>query len=419
MSGWRMPQVNPLLSSSGLPWLGFDSFAVLRPSMGRRVEGIAPSRQRLRVLLAALLVMLTCGGHNRACGDDATPVAKAISTAAQQEIDSGLFPGAVVLVGRPGRVLWEAAFGYARVVPDKVPMRKDCIFDLASVTKVVATGTALGICVDDGRLRFDMPIRQALPELSGPSIDPVTITHLATHTSGLENAKYYQRAQGEAMLDLMLGISPRWQPGTRYCYSCLNMILLGRMVERASGQRLDTFCHARIFGPLGMRDTAFGPLPSSSRVVPSGAAKLGQIEDQQAQVAGRPVGNAGLFSTASDLARFCDMMLGEGRLGDIRILSSQTHLWMTRNHLAPPLPARGLAWDMDVEASHRPKRLSPKAYGHSGHTGQSIWIDPEKQVYVIVLTNRNHPKMVSGDRKTQQYQARARIGDAALAALGY
>lgn len=342
-----------------------------------------------------------------------------IRRAVQQEIDAGLFPGAVLLVGRPGQVLYHDAFGHARIVPEKAAMGKDFLFDLASVTKVVATATAFGVCVDDGALRFGMFIDQALPTLTGGGTNQITVDQLATHTSGFDNTKYHSQVHGEAMLDRMLHASPQWKPGSRYYYSCLNMILLGRMVERASGQPLATFCQARIFGPLGMRDTAFGPLPLSPRVVPSGAPEIGQIEDEQARFAARPVGNAGLFSTASDLARFCEMMLGEGRLGDIRILSPETHRHMTCNQLAPPLRPHGFGWDMDPQAIHRPKRLSEKAYGHSGHTGQSIWIDPEKQVYVIVLTNRNHPKMVGGQRKTQQYEARARIGDAALECLGF
>lgn len=342
-----------------------------------------------------------------------------ITRAVQQEIDAGLFPGAVVVVGRPGQVIYEGAFGHAQIEPDRVEMQTDHLFDLASVTKVVATGTAFGICVDEGWLRFDMPIAEALPALSGSGIDRITTLQLATHTSGFNNVKYHGRAKGEAMLELMLGATPAWEPGTRYYYSCLNMILLGRMVERASGQPLDEFCQARIFRPLGMRDTAFGPLAASSRVVPTSAPEIGQIEDEQARFAGRPVGNAGLFSTAGDLARFCEMMLGEGKRGDVRILSAESHGWLTRNHLASPLPGRGFCWEMDLKSLHRPQRLSEKAYGHSGHTGQSIWIDPEKQVYVIVLTNRNHPRRVDGDRKTQQYQARGRIGDAALESLGY
>ena len=351
----------------------------------------------------------------------ATPPAPAeqIAHAVHQEIDAGLFPGAVVLGGRPGEVLYHEAFGHAQVVPDEVKMPRDSIFGLASVTKVVATGTAFGICVDDGLLDFEVPIRDALPELQGEGIDAVTVRHLATHTSGFPNTKYHDRARGEEMLELMLGASPEWAAGSRYEYCCLNMILLGRMVERASGKRLDVFCRARIFEPLGMHDTAFGPIPPSPRVVPSGAPKLGQIEDGQARAAGRAVGNAGLFSTAPDLARFSRMMLGEGKLGDTVVLSQPTHRKMTCNLLAPPLPARGFCWDMDLRTSHRPERLSPSAYGHSGHTGQSIWIDPEKQVYVIVLTNRNHPKMVGGARKLEQYRARGRIGDAALEAIGY
>jgi CubicO group peptidase (beta-lactamase class C family) len=347
------------------------------------------------------------------------PEAVPIPRAVQRELDAGLFPGAVVLVGRPGQILSTGAFGLAQVVPEAVKMREDHVFDLASVTKVVATTTAFGICVDDSRLRFGMSIREALPELCGSRIDEITVDQLATHTSGFDNTKFHQGASGEAMLERMLAVSPRWPPGSRFCYSCLNLILLGRMVERASGQRLDAFCQSRIFDPLGMRDTAFGPLHPSSRVVPTGAPERGQIEDEQARLAGRPVGNAGLFSTAGDLARFCEMMAGEGRRGDVRILSPETHRRMTRNQLAPPLPAHGFGWDMDRRALHRPTRLSETAYGHSGHTGQSIWIDPAKQVYVIVLTNRNHPKMVGGERKNEQYRARARIGDAALRFLGY
>ncbi len=342
-----------------------------------------------------------------------------IEQAVQTELDAGLFPGTVVLVGRPRKVLYHEAFGHARLVPDKLEMRKDSIFGLASITKVVATGTAFGVCVDESLLDFDMPIGKALPELSSKGIERIAVEHLATHTSGLSNVKYHVRARGEEMLKLMLTTSPQCEAGTRYSYSCLNMILMGRMVERATGQRLDSFCRERIFEPLGMRDTAFGPLEPSPQVVPSGAPGIGQIEDGQARVAGRPVGNAGLFSTAADLARFCEMMLGEGQLGDVRILSERSHARMTCNLLAAPLPARGFCWDMDLRTSHRPKRLSDKAYGHSGHTGQSIWIDPENQLYIIVLTNRNHPKTVGGARKVEQYRARGRIADAVLESLGH
>lgn len=383
-------------------------------------------RANRRGLLSFLLLVMVVAPVAPSFGEEKVPAdapvrppAERIARAVEQEIEAGLFPGSVVLVGRPGKVLYHGAFGRAQVVPEEVAMRADSIFGLASVTKVVATATAFGICVDEGLLDFEMPIRDALPELRGRGIETIVVRHMATHTSGFDNVKYHDRAQGEEMLDLMLGASPQWTVGSRYCYSCLNMILMGRMVERASRKPLDVFCHERIFEPLGMHDTAFGPLEPSPRVVPSGAPALGQIEDGQARLAGRPVGNAGLFSTASDLARFCQMMLGQGRLGNTVVLSTSTHGKITHNLLAPPLPARGFGWDMDQDAPHRPGRLSPSAYGHSGHTGQSVWIDPEKQVYVIVLTNRNHPKMVGGERMREQYRARGRIGDAALEAFGY
>lgn len=350
----------------------------------------------------------------------ASPRHERVAAAVRREIGEGLFPGAVVLLGRPGEVLYHEAFGDAQVVPAKVAMRKDTLFEVASVTKAVATATAVGICVDDGRLAFDMAARRALPELCGEKMDQVTLTQLGTHTSGLANKKYHEGAKSqEEMFRAMLAASPKAEPGAEYCYACINMILLGFMVERASGMPLDEFCRARIFEPLGMSDTRFGPVPASPRVAASGAPTAGQIEDYQARAFGRPIGNAGLVTTAADLARFCQMMLAGGKLGDVRILSERSHRYLTHNLLDSRFSPRTFGWDMNPKASHRPSRLSAAAYGHSGHTGQSVWIDPEKQVYVIVLTNRNHPSWGTGDRGRRQYEARARIGDAMLEAYGY
>ena len=367
----------------------------------------------------ALALSANLCGQSTPAREIATSVEQ-IQSAVEKELAAGLFPGAVVLVGQPGGVLYHGAFGYARVKPEKMKMREDSIFGLASVTKAVATGTALGICVDDGLLSFDQFIYQALPGLSGDGIEAVTIKQLATHTSGLSNDKYDQKAQGDEMLKLMLTASPEHTPGTHHQYSCLNMILLGMAVENVTGKRLDVFCQERIFKPLGMKDTAFGPLEPSERIVPSGNPDIGAIEDPQARLANRAVGNAGLFSTAPDLARFCEMMLGKGQRGEIKVLSQSAHKQMTHNLLPDEMSVQAFCWGMNPNSSHRPSRLSKEAYGHSGHTGQSVWIDPVKNVYVIVLTNRNHPEFVwGGERKREQYRARGRIGDAALAALGY
>ncbi len=395
-------------------------------------EGIASKLRTLKFNAALFIFIFTCFAADLRAEEvylkkqaqaksaqDSSAVAERINSAVKKELDADLFPGAVVLMGRPGKTVYHGAFGYARVTPEKVKMRKDSIFGLASITKPVATGTAFAVCVDDGLLSFDQSIRQAIPGLSGEGIDGITVRQWATHTSGFSNAKYHQKAQGDEMLNLMLTASPKWKPGSHYQYSCLNMIMMGMAVERVSGKRLDVFCQERIFKPLGMVDTAFGPLKPSERIVPSGNPVIGAIEDGQALLANRPIGNAGLFSTASDLSRFCEMMLGKGALGGVRILSKSAHQEMTRNLLPKTMAGHAFCWDMNPESSHRPTRLSKNSYGHSGHTGQSVWIDPVNKVYVIVLTNRNHPKFVGGKRKLEQYRARARIGDAALETLGY
>ncbi len=327
-------------------------------------------------------------------------------------IEKGYYSGAVVLAGREDRILLHKAFGHARVSPKKVRMRADSIFDLASVTKAVATATACAVCKDEGLVDLERPVGEYLANLTGKGTAGITLWRLGSHTSGLDNRKFSSSHRGEAMLGAMLGASPVREPGTRYEYSCLNLILLGLLVEEVSGQPLDTFCEERIFGPLGMGDTVFGPVPASERVVAT-SGPLGEINDTQARLAGRAVGNAGLFSTATDLSRFCRMMLGEGRLGDVRVLSTAVVQEITHQHSTINVE-RGFGWDLRPEG--RPRGLSGATYYHTGWTGQSIWIDPENKLYVIVLTNRNHPK-----ERASLYDAakrfRIRIADMVLEVL--
>ncbi len=333
----------------------------------------------------------------------------------QAGIEDGYCSGVVVMAGQPDRILLHEAFGHARVVPRKVPMHKDSLFDLASVTKVVATATACAVCADEGLIDLDAPVRNYLGGLTGKGIEKVTLRHLATHTSGLDNRKYDSSYRGEAMLQAMLTVSPRHEPGTHYGYSCLNFILLGLVVEQVSGERLDVFCEDRIFRPLGMRHTRFGPVPASTRVVASDTRVVGQISDGQARVAARAVGNAGLFSAAADLARFCRMMLGRGCLDETRVISESALDSITRR-AAPGSPVeRGFGWDLRPEG--RPKGLSEATFYHTGWTGQSVWIDPEGNTYVIVLTNRTHPR-----NEPARYEAakrfRIRVAETTLAVCG-
>ncbi len=327
-------------------------------------------------------------------------------------IEDGYCKGAVVLVGTPEEVLLHEAFGHARVEPEQVAMRKDSCFDLASVTKVAATATACAVCVDKGLIDLDRPLREYLPDISGKGIEQVTLRQMGAHTSGLDNRKFTPQYRGDAMIRAMLAAAPCREPGSRYEYSCLNFILLGLVVEKVSGKPLDAFCQEHVFRPLGMNDTRFGPVPDSLRLVGNSVQQPGQISDEQARLAGRPVGNAGLFSTAPDLARFCRMMLHNGQAGDRRILSDTVIADMTRRSPAA-VSARGFGWDL--EAAGRPKALSDATYYHTGWTGQSMWIDPGSKRYVIVLTNRDHPRPI-GSLYQGAKQFRACVADSALAA---
>ena len=343
--------------------------------------------------------------------DDHPAATGALAQVVAAGIAEGYCQGAVVLVGTRDAVLLHEAFGHARVEPKLIAMRKDSLFDLASVTKVAAATTACAVCVDQGLLDLDRPLREYLPEMSGKGIEQVTLRQLGAHTSGLNNRKFTPQYQGEAMIRAMLAASPCREPGSRYEYSCLNFILLGLVVERVSGKPLDLFCREHIFRPLGMTDTCFGPVPNSPRLVGNSVKEPGQISDAQARLAARPVGNAGLFSTAADLARFCRMMLHNGQGGDRRILSREVIADMTRRSPAAA-SARGFGWDL--EPAGRPKALSDATYYHTGWTGQSMWIDPESDRCAIVLTNRDHPRPI-GSLYQKAKHFRASVADAALA----
>ena len=327
-------------------------------------------------------------------------------------IEQGFFSGAVVLAGRRDRILMHEAFGHAQVLPQRIPMQRDSIFDLASVTKVVATATACAVCIDEGLVDLDRPARQYLADLTGKGAQKITLGQLGSHTSGFDNAKFTSSHRGDAMLRALLAVSPRDEPGHHFKYACLNFILLGLLVENVSGHPLDAFCEEHVFRPLGMRETGFGPVPASARVVAMSGA-VGQINDAQARLAGKPVGNAGLFSTAPDLARFCQMMVGGGRLGDTQIISKAVLQKITHDSTSARV-GRGFGWDLRPQG--RPRGLSDATFYHTGYTGQSIWIDPKLKLYVIVLTNRNHPKDISSLYAAAK-RFRIRIAEAVLDVL--
>lgn len=330
----------------------------------------------------------------------------------------GLFPGIVACAGNAREVEFMEAWGWAAVEPARVFMKPDSLFDLASVTKVIATATACGVCRDQGRLDFDAPLADVLPDMPDARARAIRVRDLAMHTSGFDNRKFDHDHAGEALLHAAVAAPSSWAPGERYEYSCRNFILLGLIIERVSGTALGAFCRNAIFGPLGMNATMFGPLtPPDERMVAT-EYPAGTISDEQARAAGRPIGNAGLFSAAPDLARFCRMMLQQGSLDGKRILTEQTVLEMTRSRTPEALPRHGFGWDLRPpdECIHRPDNLSPEAYGHSGWTGNSLWIDPAQDLFLVILTNRTHPR-ADPAKHDPAYRARARIGALLVDAL--
>src|SRR5256714_1533199 len=326
-------------------------------------------------------------------------------------------PGAVVLVARHGKIVWRKAYGARALEPQREPMTLDTIFDLASLTKVVATTTSIMMLVEQGRVRLADPVVQFIPEMKGEGRDAITIEQLMTHVSGFApDFDLRERWTGYDEAIKHLYREPlRTPPGTRFVYSDINYIALGEVVHRVSGLMLDEFARRNIFLPLGMRDTSFNPSASlRPRIAPtekrrgqmnylgdSGANAgaegeqwlRGQVHDPTSFRMNGVAGHAGLFSTANDLAIFCQMLLNGGVYNGTRILSPLTIATMTRPHaVSESGAARGLGWDMASSFSTNRGDLFPLgSFGHTGFTGTSIWIDPASDSFVIFLSNRVHP----------------------------
>jgi uncharacterized protein YbbC (DUF1343 family)/CubicO group peptidase (beta-lactamase class C family) len=353
-----------------------------------------------------------------------------IDRAVADSIAERELPGAVVLVARRGRVVWRKAYGSRAVLPQREAMTTDTIFDLASLTKVVATATSIMMLVERGSLRLSDPVSLYLPELKGESRESITIEQLLTHRAGYApdfDLTEQWSGYDEALKHLAVE-SLRSPPDTRFVYSDIGYIALGEVVHRVSGMRLDEFAHRNIFEPLKMRDTdfrSFGESVSSSRrstrndsltlqrIAPTETRRAagsylggvgdktaegekwlrGAVHDPTAYRMNGVAGHAGLFSTADDLAIYCQMIMNGGEYAGVRILSPMSVALMTRPRAVTDNgAARGLGWDIASSFSTNRGDLFPLgSFGHTGFTGTSIWIDPASETFVIFLSNRVHP----------------------------
>jgi len=347
----------------------------------------------------------------------------ALDQAVNLAIEQGKLPGAVLVVGHDGRIVHRKAYGKRALVPAPEAMTVDTIFDIASLTKVVATTSSLMKLFEQGKFRLNDKITDYIPEFQGGKSD-ITIRYLFTHFSGLApDVPLEQPWSGYQMgIHLAAITRPQGPPGVRYVYSDINFILLGELVHRLSGQMVSDFARQNIFVPLAMKETTFQPpaawlprIAPTERPHPGNPPLRGVVHDPTARNMGGVAGHAGIFSTADDLARFAQMMLNGGELDGVRLFSPLTVAKFTEPESPPDQPIlRGLGWDIDSPNSGNRGELFPiGSYGHTGFTGTSIWIDPSTKTYVILLANSVHP-----DGRPALTPLRARVATIAAAAVG-
>jgi uncharacterized protein YbbC (DUF1343 family)/CubicO group peptidase (beta-lactamase class C family) len=343
-----------------------------------------------------------------------------IDTVMQQALDRGELPGAVILIVHRGEIVFHKAYGLRSKQPAEAPMTTDTVFDLASLTKPLATATSIMLLVERGKLSLSDRVAQHLPAFGQNGKDKITVEQLLLHTSGLiaDNPEADYHDGREKALERIDQLKPVAEPGARFTYSDVGYIVLGELVEKVSGQPLDEFSRKNIFEPLGMTETCFHPQGKlKERAAPTEARNgqwaPGEVHDPRAYALGGVAGDAGLFSTAADVSTFARMMLKGGRLGERRILSPLAVRTMT---MPRPVPGglRALGWDVQTSySSNRGELFSREGgFGHTGFTGTSLWIDPETDTAVIFLSNRVHPV-----RKGNINQLRGQVATLAAAAV--
>ncbi len=307
-------------------------------------------------------------------------------------------PGCVVLVGHQGRIVYHKAFGDRQVVPEKLSMELQTVFDMASLTKPIATATSVMTLVERGQVDVEAPVAKYLPAFGTNGKEHITIRQLLTHTAGLipdNDLEDCANGSAEAFRKICeLGTSV--EPGTEFVYSDVGFVVLAELVQRITGNDLHEYSQEVIFKPLGMTETGYlpaDPLRARAAVTQErdGKPMRGEVHDPRAWALGGIAGHAGLFSTATDLARYAQMLLNDGEFKGMRILKPETVQLMT-SPVKVSSGLRTLGWDMrSPYSSNRGDFFSKSAFGHGGFTGTVLWVDPDLELFVIFLSNRVHP----------------------------
>jgi CubicO group peptidase (beta-lactamase class C family) len=346
------------------------------------------------------------------------------------------FPGGVLAVGRDGTLVHLRAFGRLSYDAGAAEVRADTLYDLASLTKVVVTTTLSMILVDEGRLDLDARVHAFFPAFSGPAKEGITVRQLLTHSGGLTWwAPLYKEVKGkEAYIERIVAMDLAYDPGAKTVYSDLGIILLGDILERLGGMPFGELAHKRVLEPLAMKDARYRP-PADlvERIAPTendpwrGRVVRGEVHDENALALGGVAPHAGLFASAPDLAHLAQALLDGGTFGGRRIVSRATVELFTER-AGVPVSSRALGWDTPTDESglrsstpgqpgysSAGSLFSARSFGHTGFTGTSMWMDPQRGLYVILLTNRVHPTRENNKIR----DTRAQVADAVVRALDH
>jgi serine-type D-Ala-D-Ala carboxypeptidase len=385
------------------------------------------ARAAMAVAVPAAMSLLPRHGMALAADDTTGAAAKfaPVDAAIDAAVAAGDIPGAVLSAGRRGGVLYHKAYGNRAIEPARTPMTEDTVFDLASLTKPVATATSVMILLERGQIAATDRVAKYLPAFGANGKMDVTVEHLLLHRGGVvadNPMSDFTNTTPEEAMRKTLESHLRYEPGTKIIYSDVGFMTLGELVRVVSGKPVNVFARDEVFQPLKMNDTGYLPGDDlKARCAPTekrdGNWNLGEVHDPRAHALGNVAGHAGLFGTAADISRWCRMIMNGGELDGARVLKESTVAEMTKPRALPDgTGVRGYGFDIDTGySSPRGERFAKGAsFGHTGFTGTSLWIDPGNDAFVVLLTNAVHPvhkgKAISGLRRT--------VGTAVAEALG-
>ena len=353
----------------------------------------------MKIILLTLLVQLlfcsvSINGQNRSYNFEK------VDTVVENAINNQVFPGAQVLIWKDGKTLLNESYGHFTYDEKSPEVTNSTLYDLASVTKVIATTTATMICYDRKLFSLDDPVIKYIPQFGVNGKEKITILNLLLHNSGLPAwKKFYEIASNsDEVLDNIYSSTLEYETGTKTVYSDLGIITLGKIIEKVTGEKLDVFCKKEIFTPLKMNSTFFNPPDSLKKLcAPTEIDNYwrnrllqGEVHDETSAMLNGVAGHAGLFSNAADIAKLISVLINKGKFQGRQFIKGSTIELFTKRY--SDQSSRALGWDTKSETgSSAGDFFSPNSYGHTGYTGTSVWVDPERKLFVIFLTNRVYP----------------------------